>query len=132
MRKTSSSEEAPLMKAASSAMKLAYSPYSKVKVGAAVLTEDGRIYVGCNVENASYGLSVCAERTAAFKAVSEGHRRVRMIAVTSNMEGIAYPCGACRQVLMEFGPRMIVVLFDGKGEIERYSLDELLAHPFRL
>jgi cytidine deaminase len=120
------------MKEATDAMGRAYSPYSNVKVGAALLAKDGRVYSGCNVENASYGLSVCAERTAVFKAVSDGVRSFKAVAVTSSLAGVANPCGACRQVLMEFGPAMEVVLFNLKGEVRRYALKELLAHPFSL
>jgi cytidine deaminase len=132
MREIGEAEERRLVRAASAALKKAYSPYSKVKVGAAILTGDGRVFSGCNIENASYGLSVCGERTAAFKAVSNGSLKFVAIAVTSDLGEIAYPCGACRQVLEEFGPSMTVILFDGKGRVERYSLEELLRHPFKL
>ena len=132
MSRLSHSAEQRLMKEAADAMERAYSPYSKVRVGAALLARDGKVYSGCNVENASYGLSVCAERTAIFKAVSDGARSFRAVAVTSNLARIAYPCGACRQVLMEFSPTMEVVLFNLKGEVSRYALKELLAHPFSL
>ena len=86
----------------------AYSPYSGVKIGAAVLTSDGRTFSGANIENASYGLACCAERTAIFKAVSEGAAKVVAIAVVGKSEGFTSPCGACRQVMVEFNPKMKV------------------------
>jgi len=90
-----------------------YSPYSHLKVGAALLTTDGKVYTGTNVENAAYGPSNCAERTAVFKAVSEGNRNFSAIAITSSAGGFAYPCGPCRQVLYEFGPDIRVIVFNG-------------------
>lgn len=91
-----------LMQAAEAACENAYAPYSGFKVGAALLTGDGRIYTGCNVENSSYGAAICAERTAAVKAVSEGCVRFSAIAVTNSKGGLTYPCGICRQFLSEF------------------------------
>ena len=105
-----------------------YSPYSKLKVGAALLTEDGKIFTGVNVENASYSLTVCAERVAIFKAVSEGFRNFKAIAITSN-RGRIMPCGACRQVLAEFSPHIKVIVGDEK-EFKIYELEELLPHSF--
>ena len=98
-----------LVDAAKRARGHAYSPYSGVKIGAAVLTSDGSVYTGCNIENASYGLSCCAERTAMFKAVSEGARKITAIAVVGKSEEFTSPCGACRQVMVEFNPRMKVL-----------------------
>jgi len=98
-----------LVEAAKTARLKAYSPYSGVKIGAAVLTSDGRIFSGANIENASYGLACCAERVAIFKAVSEGHRDVLAIAVVGKSEDFTKPCGACRQVMVEFNPKMKVL-----------------------
>ena len=107
----------------------AYIPYSHFPVGAALECEDGAVYTGCNIENASYGLTNCAERTAAFKAVSEGHRRFRRIAIAGRCEDFCWPCGACRQVLNEFGgPEMEVICLNGKGEAAHVRLGDLLPH----
>ena len=95
------------------AQNYSYSPYSHLKVGAALLTADGKVYTGTNVENAAYSLSNCAERTAVFKAVSEGSRNFSAIAITSSSGGFTYPCGPCRQVLSEFGPDIRVIVFNG-------------------
>ena len=120
--------EKMLLVAAQAASK-AYSPYSKFKVGDAVLTESGKIYAGCNIENASYGLTICAERVAIFNAVSEGELDIAAIAITS--EGAAKPCGACRQVLHEFAPGMTVIVGDFGGNFSRkFSLRDLLPDPF--
>jgi len=107
-----------LVEAAKRARTFAYSPYSLVKIGAAVLTSDGSIFTGANVENASYGLTCCAERTAIFKAVSEGKKRIVAIAVVGKSEDYTRPCGACRQVMVEFNPRMKVLrrALDGFSE----------------
>jgi cytidine deaminase len=105
----------------------AYAPYSNFPVGAALLTRDGRVFTGCNVENASYGLTVCAERIAVFKAVSEGYRNFAAIAVVSDTG--ATPCGACRQVLVEFGVNQVIVAHaDGNHVV--FTLDELVPHAF--
>jgi cytidine deaminase len=105
----------------------AYAPYSNFLVGAALLTRDGRVFTGCNVENASYGLTVCAERIAVFKAVSEGCHDFAAIAVVSDTG--ATPCGACRQVLVEFGvDKVIVAHVDGNHAV--FTLDELVPHAF--
>lgn len=120
-----------LIDLAREAMDNAYAPYSNFLVGAAALTDTGHIFTGVNVENASYGLTVCAERTAVVKAVSEGHREIVKIAIVSSSGEITYPCGACRQVLNEFaGDGMTIVLADKKGVIERVSLETLLPHSF--
>ena len=105
-----------------------YSPYSQFGVGAALLCEGGAIYEGCNIENASYGLTNCAERTAIFKAVSEGHRKFKAIAVVADTEGHCSPCGACRQVISEFEIPYIIMA-NLKGDYTVVELDELL--PFR-
>lgn len=113
----------------------AYAPYSHYRVGAALLSEDGRVFTGCNVENAAYGSTVCAERTAILKAVSEGARHFSMLAVAGGREGEIRggypPCGACRQVLAEFcPPDCPVLLATGADTYERYTLGELLPHAF--
>jgi cytidine deaminase len=95
-----------LLQHAAKALENSYAPYSRFRVGAALLTEDGQVFTGCNVENASYGLSNCAERTAVFKAVSNGKKSFRAIAIVSDRTNPVYPCGACRQVLREFNPRI--------------------------
>lgn len=108
----------------------AYAPYSGFPVGAALLARDGRIFTGCNVENASFGLTVCAERVALFKAVSEGEREFVALAIACG-EGPCAPCGACRQALHEFAPKLLVIMTDGEGrERKRAHLDELLPHGF--
>lgn len=117
-----------LMDCAIKARENAYSPYSHFAVGAALLCEDGTLYEGCNIENASYGLTNCAERTAIFKAVSEGHIKFKALAVVADTEGPCAPCGACRQVISEFEIPQII-LANLKGNYRVVSLDELL--PFR-
>lgn len=120
-----------LIQAARTARARAYVPYSHFPVGATVLTEDGQLYSGCNIENASYGLCNCAERTAIFKAVSEGHIRFSAIAVVADTEGPVSPCGACRQVMSEFGPDARVVLANLNGDVVVTSVRELLPGAFR-
>ena len=110
----------------------AYAPYSGFKVGAALECADGSVFTGCNVENASYGLSVCAERTAVFKAVSEGRRSFLRLAIFAEGEDYCMPCGACRQVLQEFAPQIEVLSVRGDGRYVSYALRELLPHPFVL
>jgi len=122
-----------LIAAATTAMQQAYAPYSNFFVGAAVLTAAGNVFTGCNVENASYGLTICAERNAIFAAVAaEGPKlRIRAVAVT-NQAGIACsPCGACRQVIYEFGPEA-VVYYRGPKDMQSSSASELLPAGFRL
>lgn len=114
------------------AHKNAYAPYSHFKVGAALLCRDGSVYSGCNIENATYGATNCAERTAVFKAVSEGRREFSAIAITSSGGGLTFPCGICRQVLAEFSPEIRVILEDEHGEIQSFALSELLPHSFSL
>jgi cytidine deaminase len=120
-----------LVAAAREAREQAYVPYSRFPVGAALVTEDGKLYTGCNIENASFGISNCAERTAIFKAVSEGHRRIRAIAVIADTEGPVSPCGACRQAMSEFGPDAKVILTNLKGDVQVTSVRELLPGAFR-
>lgn len=116
--------------------KMAYCPYSHFSVGAAVLTESGKVYTGCNIENASYPAGICAERTAISKAVSEGDRHISMIAIAGGpeeAEGIyTPPCGICRQVMAEFGGASLQIIMKKGGEIVRYSLAELLPESFSL
>lgn len=108
-----------------------YSPYSRFKVGAAVLTAGGKVYGGCNIENSAYGLTNCAERTAIFKAVSEGERELAALAVIADTEAPCSPCGACRQVMADFKiPRIIMANL--RGEIKTVSLEELLPFAFEL
>lgn len=107
----------------------AYAPYSKYHVGAAILWASGRVVTGANVENASYGLSICAERTAVFKAVSEGEREIMAVAVCTENGGS--PCGACRQVLSEFGDDIPVWLSDAQGAVRQTTLFKLLPDHFR-
>jgi cytidine deaminase len=125
--------EQALVQAARAARAHAYAPYSGYAVGAAVLTDDGRMFAGCNVENASYGLSVCAERVAVFSAIAAGARRLVAAAVCTPDGGT--PCGACRQVLLEFAKSpesFIVWVVSPDRVIARYTLAELLPHGFRL
>lgn len=111
------------------AMMNAYAPYSKYTVGACLLSEDGRAFVGCNVENASYGLTICAERGAIMAAIAAGARRFTRIAITSQ-GAMPWPCGACRQVLNEFAPDIEVLVQDGQGNTDRAPLSQLLPHGF--
>jgi cytidine deaminase len=121
-----------LIAAAKTAQRRAHAPYSKFHVGAALLTKSGKVITGCNVENASYGLTICAERVAITKAVSEGHRQFKAIAVVAPSASLS-PCGACRQVLAEFG-EMVVVCADARDtrKVRLYLLSELLPHAFKL
>jgi len=119
-----------LVEAAISARDKAYAPYSRFAVGAALEADDGRIFTGCNVENASYGLTVCAERVAAWKAISDGVRAFRRIAVVADTPSPTPPCGACRQVLWELCGDIEVVMSNLAGKLESLKLGELLPRPF--
>ncbi len=119
-----------LVEAATKARAHAYSPYSGVKIGAAVLTKDGRIITGANIENVSYGLSCCAERTAMFKAVSEGAKKIVAIAVVGKSEDFTKPCGACRQVMVEFNPKMKVLRRGTDGFSSDTTAEALLPARF--
>lgn len=121
-----------IIKEALSARDNAYAPYSGFRVGAAILTGDGRVYNGCNVENASYGITCCAERVAIFKAVSEGVRDFRAIAVASDSPEFCSPCGACRQVLAEFSVNMEVYMCNNRGEYQVKTVSDLLPGFFSL
>ena len=122
--------EEKLVALAKEAMKNAYAPYSKFQVGAALLAKDGRVFTGCNVENASYGATNCAERTAIFKAVSEGYREFDAIAIVASSGDFASPCGICRQVLAEFMPDGKVILDSREKGMVTYSVRELLPSGF--
>ena len=125
---TTEHEIQELVAAATAARTMAYVPYSGYAVGAALRTDDGHIFTGCNVENASYGLTVCAERNAVFQAVARGERSFQVMAVVT--ENGVTPCGACRQVLVEFNPHMTVIVADLAGGIRTYTLPELLPDAF--
>lgn len=120
-----------LIEQARAAQRAAYAPYSHYKVGCALETADGAIYTGCNIENASYGATLCAERVAIFKAVSDGHRRFRRIVVATDATSPATPCGLCRQVLGEFCDSDFEVILCGANDQERrFPFAELFPHPF--
>lgn len=121
-----------LIKEARKAQQKAYSPYSNFQVGAALLTADGQIYPGANIENVSYGLTVCAERNAVFKAVYDGEREFSAIAVCSSGSGFVYPCGACLQVLAEFSPQIRVIVSNENDDYREYELKDLLPQIFSL
>ena len=122
-------ETQKLMDCAIKARENAYSPYSHFAVGAALLCEDGTLFEGCNIENASYGLTNCAERTAIFKAVSEGHIKFKALAVVADTEGPCAPCGACRQVMAEFKIPLII-MGNLMGNIKIVTIEELLPFSF--
>ena len=118
-----------LIASATAARERAYAPYSNFKVGAALLGKSGRVYTGCNVENAAYGTCICAERTAVFKAISEGEREFEAIAVVTE-NGVS-PCGPCRQVMIEFAPDMTVVIADSRGRVHAtMTVHDLLPRGF--
>jgi cytidine deaminase len=135
MKKTSAAEKqrARLLQMARAAMKKAYAPYSKFRVGAALLTNTGKVFTGCNVENASYGMTNCAERTAIFSAVAHLGPKLEVMAVAVvNDHGVpCSPCGACRQVIYEFGPDAVVFFQGAEGEKQAH-ITELLPEGFRL
>lgn len=123
-------QEERLVRAAWAARENAYAPYSRFRVGAAVMAEDGAVFTGCNVENASYGMTLCAERVAVARAVAEGHRQIVAVAVVADSSSVTTPCGACRQVLAEFaGPGAVVVADSGRAR-RRFTLGELLPEAF--
>jgi cytidine deaminase len=122
--------DSELIDAARRAREHAVATFSSFKVGAALETADGRIVTGCNVENATYGLTMCAERVAMFKALSEGHRHFARVAVVADTDAPTPPCGACRQILWEFGGDLEVILANTRRETARFKLSDLLPHPF--
>jgi cytidine deaminase len=119
-----------LLEAALRARQNAHAPFSKFQVGAAIEAEDGRIFTGCNIENATYGLTVCAERVAVFKAISEGARKFRRVAVAADTQVLTPPCGACRQILWEFCGDVELALVNLEGKIETFRLKDLFPRPF--
>jgi cytidine deaminase len=121
-----------LLRNAQDAREAAYAPYSNFTVGAAVRTRSGRIYTGCNVENASFGLCICAERVAIFNAVSAGDPQIVEIAVCAGADRLSPPCGACRQVLFEFGRTASVIMGNSNGSIYVSPLGALFPEPFEL
>jgi cytidine deaminase len=119
-----------LIEAALRARENAHAPYSKFNVGAALEDETGRLHTGCNVENATYGLTICAERVAVFKAISEGARKFRRIGVAADTDALTPPCGACRQILWEFCGDIEVILANPRGKTETLRLRDLFPRPF--
>lgn len=119
-----------LIKAAAATRENAFAPYSNFKVGAAVETDGGEIFTGCNVESASFGLTICAERVAIFSAVAAGHNRIRRIAVVADTEDLTAPCGACRQIIWEFGGDIEVELSNLDGKSQTLGMKDLLPSAF--
>ena len=122
--------DSELMDVAKEAMKSAYAPYSHFSVGAAVETDDGEVYCGCNIENSSYGATICAERTAISKAVSEGYRIITRIAICDSNNSFAWPCGICRQGMSEFAVEYFYVILEDNGKLSNFFLKELLPNIF--
>ena len=120
----------PLYQAALVAREKALALYSEFQVGAALQCEDGTMFTGCNIESSSYGLTICAERTALFKALSEGKRKFTRMTIVADTEELAAPCGACRQVLWDFAPHLQITVANLEGKRMSFSLRELLPHPF--
>ena len=122
-----------LMDTAKEAAKKSYSPFSKFAVGAGVLTSSGKVYGGCNIENSSFGMTICAERCAIFKAVSDGEKEILAVAIYSPNEDDCYPCGACRQVMYEFqGEREIEIITEEKGELNNKKMSDCLTFGFKI
>lgn len=119
-----------LIRIATAARQHAFAPYSRFRVGAALLAADGKVFQGCNVENASYGLTICAERVAVFKAISEGTRDFQRIAVVADTDELTPPCGACRQIIWEFCGDIPVILANLKGERKTYRMSRILPKAF--
>ena len=119
-----------LIRKAFEGQQFAYTPYSHFRVGAALRAKDGRVYTGCNIENAAFPCTICAERTAMFKAISEGNCKFRRIVVAGKSEDFCVPCGSCRQVMREFAPELEVICLNGKGEARHYTLRQLLPESF--
>lgn len=123
-------EAEKLIKMAIEAREKAYVPYSGFKVGAALLTKEGKVFTGCNIESASYSPTICAERTAIAKAVSEGYRDIDTIAIVGSLEKISYPCGVCRQMIREFGEDIKIIVAKSAEEYKEYTIGELLPESF--
>lgn len=120
-----------LIKTAMNYREKAYSPYSKFKVGAAVIGEDGKVYGGCNIENASYGGTNCAERTAIFKAVSEGNKKMKALAIVGDLNNYTLPCGICRQVISEFADKNLeIYCAKNENDYKKFTIEELLPEAF--
>ena len=122
--------EQELCRKAIEMLNFSYVPYSHFPVGAALECADGTVYTGCNIENAAYGPTVCAERVAIFKAVSEGHKDFVRIAIAGKSKDYCVPCGVCRQVMQEFAPKLEVICLNGAGESQKFLLEELLPYGF--
>ena len=122
--------EKELIQTAVKMLDMAYIPYSHFPVGAALECDDGTVYTGCNIENAAFPCTICAERTAMFKAISEGNTRFKRIVVAGRSEDFCVPCGSCRQVMREFAPELEVICLNGKGEARHFALKELLPESF--
>ncbi len=122
-------DEKKLIRKALDAKEKAYVPYSNFRVGAAILMENGEIYTGCNIEIASYSPTICAERTAIFKAISDGQRKIKAIAVVGDSK-YTYPCGVCRQVIREFGKDAIIIVANSEEDYKKYTLNDLLPYSF--
>lgn len=122
--------EKELIATAIQMLDMSYAPYSHFPVGAALECADGTVYTGCNIENAAYGCGICAERTAIFKAVSEGRCEFKRIVVAGKSTNFCVPCGACRQVMREFAPNLEVICLNGAGEAKHYTLPQLLPDSF--
>jgi len=120
----------PLLAAALAARQNAFAPYSHFQVGAAIEDDSGRVHTGCNIENATYGLTICAERVAVFKAISEGVRKFRRVAVAADTDTLTPPCGACRQILWEFCGDVEIVLVNPRGKTETFRMKDLFPKPF--
>lgn len=121
-----------LISKAIEAKKLSHSPYSKFRVGVALLTKDDEVYVGANVECSSYSLTICAERVAAVKAITEKHKVFKAVAIASSGKDFAFPCGACRQFLSEFSENMDIILVKSRTNYQIYKLQNLFPHKFKL
>lgn len=120
-----------LIEKAMEARKMAYAPYSNFKVGAAVQGKSGKIWIGCNVENSSYGLTCCAERNAIFKAVSDNEQEFEAIAIVADRDTLTAPCGACRQVILEFGDEIKIISANLNGDWKEYKITDLVPFAFR-
>jgi cytidine deaminase len=124
-------EDKNLILEAKKAIKSAYAPYSNFEVGAALLSRDGKVFTGANLENSSFGITVCAERVALYKALSSGEKDFIKIAIVASAEKPITPCGLCRQALFEFSPDLKVICSNMKGRTQKYSLKKLLPYPFK-